>query len=214
MTGYWMPRFCFVFCAILVPVFVITPANAQAQNKKITEIQIPAPGPAEKPLGEEHDYSDSRSDLEVTIPPGWLVFELPQKQKTDPTMTMVEGPGAPAPSCRFTVRKPKQPDKITQAMINKIMFDKRNIDLITKNVGSGGRKVISVTKVANNGANGISARVVVPGTARRPDVTILVNFFEVVGRAYSFECSVLSADYDNMVGDIDAMIKSARFTKT
>lgn len=207
-----------VLCAGLIT-FIATSAFAQktkpaaAASKAPQEVRIPPPGPAEEPLFEEREFSDSRSDLELTVPRGWVVVEVPQLQKNDVSLILLDGPGTPAPNCRIVVRKPKQPDKITQAMINKIMHDKRNLDQIAKNLSSNGRKVLSVSKTAIRGANGIEAKVQVPGTSRRPDIVIFVNFFEVVGRAYSFECSVLGADADNMSDDIEALVKSARFIR-
>ncbi|MES2907520.1 MAG: hypothetical protein V4691_10960 [Pseudomonadota bacterium] len=204
--------------AALLGLTCTTDAFSQAKPKRpdvaATKITIPPPGPAEVPLFGAREFTDSRSNLEMTIPAGWLVIEIPRLPKDSISMIMMEGPGSPAPTCRLGVRAPKQPPKIAQAQINKIMHDGRNLAMVKNNLAKDGREVVAVNKLVIKGINGVQAQVLVPGNERRPDVTLLVNFFETVGRAYSMECTVMAADYDNMSKDIDALIKSLRFANS
>lgn len=218
-----------MICGLAMVSMPFAPALAQAQKAKTPpppsapvsraaaakQPLIPAPGPAEKPLIGAYEFSDSRSKLDFTVPAGWRALEVQQKDKNaDSSLIVVDGPGMPSSNCRVAVRKPRQPDKITQAQINKLMHDKRNMDMIAKTLSANGRKLLSISKSTVDGTNGLSARVLVEGNARRPDITILVSFFEVPGHAYSFECSVLNADLENTVPAVEALIKSARFAKS
>lgn len=179
------------------------------------EAHIPPPGPAELPLLPASDFSDSRSSIEISLPDGWRAIEAPRNPKTDvTTLILIDGPGSPEPTCHVIVRTPKQPPKITQAQINKIMHDERNVQMVRKNLAQGGREVQSVTKISNRGINGLQSKLLMPGNEHRPDVTVLISFFEMVGQAYSFECSTLSADLDNVANDIDVMVRSTRLAKS
>jgi len=189
------------------------PAKAVAKPSSLA--RIPPPGPAELPLLQARDFSDSRSLIDITVPAGWVVMEVASNQKNEnASLILLEGPGAPAPSCKIVLRVPKQPPKISQAQINKIMHDERNLQMMRKSLGQGGREVLSITKVSNRGLNGLQAKLLVPGSDRRPDVIMAITFYEAVGQAYSFECSALSADIDNVGTDLDAIVRSARLTKS
>lgn len=202
--------FAFALCAF-PPALMAQTAKAKPTAKTASWAMIPPPGLADRPLYDAREFTDSRSNLEMTLPAGWLVVEVPRIPKDVISLILLEGPGSPAPNCRFSVRTPKQPPKITQAQINKIMHDARNLAMVRTNLGKDGRQVVAVNKLSLKGINGLQAQVLVPGTDRRPDVTLVVNFFETVGRAYSLECTVLAADYDNMGKDIDMLVKSLRF---
>jgi hypothetical protein len=195
---------------------IVTKAASKTAAKPFpAEARIPPPGPAELPLLPASDFSDSRSSIEISLPAGWRAVEGPRNAKTDiTTLILIDGPGSPEPTCHVIVRAPKQPPKITQAQINKIMYDERNVQMVRKNLAQGGREVQSVTRVSNHGVNGLQSRLLMPGNEHRPDVTVMISFFEMVGQAYSFECSALTADLDNAADDIDMMVKSARLTKS
>ncbi len=79
---------------------------------------------------------------------------------------LMEGPGSPPPTCRISVLSPKQPTKVTQAMLNKIMHDDRNVAAIRANIGRDGRKLVGMNKITQDGLNGLRAQVIIPG--KRP----------------------------------------------
>lgn len=222
----FLQRFCFALTLLITPTLAmqsyaqdakaaIKRPPAKAATKLTGDGRIPPPGPAELPLLPARDFSDSRSLIDLTIPAGWIIIEVPPSQKTEgASLILLEGPGAPAPSCRVILRTPKQPPKIAQAQINKIMYDDRNLQIVRKNLSQGGREVQTLTKINNRGINGLQAKVLMAGSAQRPDVTLLISFFEMVGQSYSFECSTLTADLDNVSADLDTIVKSARLTKS
>jgi hypothetical protein len=210
-------------CSILLcfGFLISSPAGAQTKLQTKTNAKptgsmarIPPPGPAELPFLPAQEFASSRGDLELSLPAGWTAIEAPHNAKSDASLVLLDGPGSPGPSCRVVSRVPKQPPKITQAQINKIMHDDRNVQMVRKNLSQSGHEIQSIAKINSHGINGLQAKLLIAGTEHSPDSITLISFFEVVGQSYSFECNVLSADYDNISNDFDVILKSARLTKS
>jgi hypothetical protein len=213
MSDYFYMRLLIVF----VLTALISPqafAQAKTTPKAAPQLaRIPAPGPAELPLLPAQDFSDSRGTIELSLPTGWNVAEIPNPQKTpDASLILLDGPGSPSANCRVIVKSSKQPPKITQAQINKAMHDERNLQNMRKSLGQNGREVLALAKLSNKGIYGLQAKLLVPGNEYRADMTVLISYFEAVGQAYSFECTVTTADFDNAADDLDSIVKSARLS--
>lgn len=173
--------------------------------------RIPPPGPAEVPLFPARPYVDQRSQLNLMVPAGWLLVEVPQVPEGEITRMFMDGPGTPAPNCTIVVIRPQQPQGATQAVLNRAIHNDQQVDRMRRQLSSEGRRVVSIRKVTQSGVAGVVAQVAIPGNQYSPELTVFVSIFEQVGRRYSINCNSLSADLDTMRPDINAILESLRF---
>lgn len=188
------------------------PGNAAAAKTSgpLIPTRIPPPGPAEVPLFGARNFLDQRSGVTLTVPAGWLLLEAPEAPETEISRMILDGPGQPAPACGVVVLKAKQPNGVTQAQINKVIHDERNVASIRSNVAKGSAKLVELKKVSNSGYSGISMEVLVPGNQYAPDTTTYLTFFEAIGRRYSINCNVLTNDLDTMRPDIESILRTLK----
>jgi hypothetical protein len=173
--------------------------------------RIPPPGPAEVPLFPARDYTDPRSNLQLTVPAGWLVIEVPQVPEGELARLFMEGPGTPAPNCSVVVQRPQQPARVTQASLNQAIHRDQSVAAIRTQLAQQGRRVVNIRKVTQGGLAGIVAQVALPGGPHLPEMTTFVVLFEQVGRRFSINCTTMSLDLDTMRPDIEGIVRSLRF---
>lgn len=183
------------------------PAKPTLQEKT----KVPPPGPAELPLFGERAFQDKRSGMSFTTPAGWMVIEVPELQEGEVTKLFLEGPGSPPGSCGIIVQGVKHPN-MTQAQLNKLLHDERNAANIRKNLAQGGRTVASTRKLTQSGVAGMQGVIVMNGNTQAPSVATVLTFFEAINRRYTFNCNILTGDMDTQKADIDALIKTVKFS--
>ena len=182
---------------------------AQAPRQPETPTQIPTPGFGELPLFGARTLEQAEIGFRLTVPAGWIADGAsPEGQEGVLARLIMEGHGSPAPSCLMSVVRNQTPPRVTQAQINQALHRDQNVAGMRRTLSQGNRRIDDLRRVTRTGIAGIQARVTVPGTAMRPSITLFFVMHEALGRRFSIECQVLSADLQTQRPEIEGVFDS------
>lgn len=181
----------------------------QQQNQALATTRIPPPGFGELPLFGARELEHTEMNFKMLVPAGWIADGASADQQQGVIGRMIlEGPGLPAPSCLMAIVQNQVPAGITQQRINQALHQDQNVNNLRRQLGQRGNRVADLRRITRGGVAGFSARIIAPGNAQRPEVTLYMTFLEAVGRRYTVECQVLTADMQTHQRDVEQMLAS------
>lgn len=153
-------------------------------------------------------YEDASKKITVKLPLAWEARSLMQPgQKGVVSNFVLEGPGAPPPTCAFTGVGSDQTKKLTQAKINEVVHAEKAIDGLKAAISKSGAKIVGTKKLVVDGVNAVEATIMPKMPKDKPDLTTIITITEVPGVRWQIACTAYSAEIEQIKPEYDAVVQ-------
>ncbi len=160
------------------------------------------------------EFTDDSKRIKLNLPSAWEARSIkPENAKSVVSNFVLEGPGAPPPTCVVTAVKSANTAKLSQTKINEVMHSANAVAGIKKAIGGSGAKLVSTKKIKMDEISAIEVIIQPKMPKKAPDLTTMLVVSEQPGVRWQVACSAYTSEFEQIKPEYDTVVQSVRWVK-